>query len=119
MRKASTPFIAEPTAPDFSDGYANTPSDAEVAAAETALRKESENPQALKPYAAKVLMKVLYAARYARFDLLRAVCFLAQYITKWDATCDKRLYTLDLPPTSDRLDRRWVRELSSPSICRR
>merc|ERR1712039_860804 len=30
----------------------------------------------------------------ARFDLLRAVCFLAQYITKWDENCDKRLYRL-------------------------
>ena len=36
-------------------------------------------------------MKVLYAARYARFDLLRAVCYLAQYITKWDQECDRRL----------------------------
>ena len=50
--------------------------------------------QGLKPYAAKVLMKVLYAARYARFDLLRAVCYLAQYITKWDEQCDRRLYRL-------------------------
>ena len=39
-------------------------------------------------------MKVLYAARYARFDLLRAVCYLAQYITKWDEQCDRRLYRL-------------------------
>ena len=36
-------------------------------------RGEDGSSQALKPYAAKVLMKVLYAARYARFDLLRAV----------------------------------------------
>ena len=35
----------------------------------------------LKPYAAKVLMKLLYAARYARPDLLRAVCWFAEYIT--------------------------------------
>ena len=39
-------------------------------------------------------MKALHAARYARFDLLRAVCYLAQYITKWDEACDKRLYRL-------------------------
>ncbi len=31
---------------------------------------------ALQPIAAKVLMKILYAARMARFDLLRAVCRL-------------------------------------------
>ena len=41
----------------------------------------------LKPYAAKVLMKILYAAR-------RAVCALAQFITKWDEQCDLRLHRL-------------------------
>ena len=51
-------------------------------------------PQQLKPYAAKILMKILYAARYARLDLLRAVCALAQFITKWDKQCDLRLYRL-------------------------
>ena len=39
-------------------------------------------------------MKILYAARYARLDLLRAVCALAQFITKWDEQCDLRLYRL-------------------------
>jgi hypothetical protein len=31
----------------------------------------------LAPIASKILMKVLYAARMARFDLLRATAFLA------------------------------------------
>ena len=75
LRSASTPFLAEPTAPDFSDGCVK-PSVEEVAAAERQLQ-EACDAQGLKPYAAKVLMKVLYAARYARFDLLRAVCYLA------------------------------------------
>ena len=39
-------------------------------------------------------MKVLYAARYARFDLLRAVCALAQQVTKWTRECDLKLYRL-------------------------
>lgn len=39
-------------------------------------------------------MKILYAARMARFDLLRAVNKLATYIVKWDDACDKRLYRL-------------------------
>ena len=39
-------------------------------------------------------MKILYAARMCRFDLLRAVCVLAQRITKWDATCDRKLHRL-------------------------
>ena len=44
------------------------------------------------PYAAKILMKILYAARMARFDFLRAVCGLAQFITRWDDECDRKLY---------------------------
>ena len=39
-------------------------------------------------------MKVLYAARMARFDLLRVVCGLACCVTKWDAQCDRRLHRL-------------------------
>ena len=39
-------------------------------------------------------MKILYAARMARFDLLRAVCHLACFITKWTTECDKRLHSL-------------------------
>ena len=33
--------------------------------------------------ASSVLMKVLYGARMARFDLVRAVCTLATRVTKW------------------------------------
>ena len=44
--------------------------------------------------AAKVLMKILYAARMARFDLLRAVCDLACFVTKWTAECDRKLHRL-------------------------
>ena len=46
------------------------------------------------PIAAKVLMKVAYAARYARFDLQRAVNHLACFVTKWDADCDRKLHRL-------------------------
>ena len=88
MRIASTPFLPEPTTPDFSDDLPVTAE--EIKQAERNIRKGAE----MQPYAAKVLMKVLYAARYARLDLLRAVCHLAQFITKWDADCDARLYRL-------------------------
>ncbi len=47
-----------------------------------------------KPIAAKVLVKVLFAARMARFDLLRAVYKLARSITKWNSSCGKRLHRL-------------------------
>ena len=48
----------------------------------------------LQPLAAKVLMKILYAARMARFDLLRAVCDLACFVTKWTEECDRKLHRL-------------------------
>ena len=48
----------------------------------------------LQPIAARVLMKVLYGARMARYDLLRAVNGLATEITKWTPRCDLRLHRL-------------------------
>ena len=97
MRHAPTPFLAEKSSPDFSGGYAaaNAAANAQeenVHVAESALQTATERQ--LKPYAAKVLMKVLYAARFARQDLLRAVCQLARHITKWTEECDRRLYHL-------------------------
>ena len=38
----------------------------------------------LQPIACKVLMKILYGARLARFALLRPIAALASKITKWD-----------------------------------
>ena len=88
MRHATTPFLPEKMAPDFSDGYATER--IEVEAAEIALR----NVAHLQPYAAKVLTKVFYIARYACLDLLSAVCLVAQHIATWDQFCDRRLYPL-------------------------
>ena len=48
----------------------------------------------LQTAAASILMGILYVARMARFDLLRATCGLACFITKWTVTCDKRLLQL-------------------------
>jgi hypothetical protein len=44
--------------------------------------------------APRVLMKVLYAARMARFDLLRAVNHLARFTTKWEPVHDLCLHQL-------------------------
>ena len=55
---------------------------------------DSSDAGQLQPIAARVLMKILYAARMCRLDLLRAVCVLAQWVTRWDATCDRRLHRL-------------------------
>eukprot|EP00975_Prorocentrum_lima_P038387 8068634-Prorocentrum_lima.AAC.1 len=39
-------------------------------------------------------MKILYGARMARYDLLRAVAYLASCVTKWTVTCDQDLHQL-------------------------
>ena len=39
-------------------------------------------------------MKILYAARMARFDLLKATNALACKLTKWDSKCDLQLRRL-------------------------
>ena len=48
----------------------------------------------LQPIASRVLMKILWAARLARFDLLRAVGHLATKVTKWTSKQDKELHRL-------------------------
>ena len=49
---------------------------------------------AIAASAASVLMKCLYAARMARFDLLRPVQGLAKYLTKWTKRQDDELFQL-------------------------
>jgi len=70
LSKAATPFLEDP------------PADIDLPAGE------------LQPHAAAILMKILYAARISRPDLMRAVCYLACCITRWDTHCDKQLYRL-------------------------
>ena len=55
---------------------------------------ENEEPGRLQPIASKVLMKILFAARVARFDLLRATQSLASRVTKWSIECDVALHRL-------------------------
>ncbi|CAE8601403.1 unnamed protein product [Polarella glacialis] len=59
------------------------------------LPEEDDNePGKLADAACSVLMKVLYGARLARFDLLKAVAGLASKVTNWSVSCDKRLFRL-------------------------
>ena len=39
-------------------------------------------------------MKILFAARMGRFDLLFSVVSLARLVTRWTVSCDKRLFRL-------------------------
>ena len=48
----------------------------------------------LAPHAARVLMKLLYAVRIARFDLLRSINMLARNATKWSKHDDIKLHHL-------------------------
>ena len=74
MKKVATPFHEERIARPVAD--------------------ESEKKGVLAPIAARVLMKILFAARMARYDLLRAVQGLAARVTKWSADCDRALHRL-------------------------
>lgn len=44
--------------------------------------------------ASNVLMKILYAARACRFDLLFTVTRLARDTTRWTTACDRRMHHL-------------------------
>ena len=68
-KKKGTPDVVEPDAEPEPNGY-------------------------MQPHAAKVLMKIVYGARMARFDLLRAISYLASSVTKWTKQCDEDLYRL-------------------------
>ena len=57
-------------------------------------KEEDEKSGRLQPIASKVLMKILFAARMARYDLLRATQSLASRVTKWSEDCDIGLHRL-------------------------
>jgi dUTPase len=48
----------------------------------------------LQPFASRILMNILYAARMCRCDLLQVVCGLASCATKWTHQCDRDLRRL-------------------------
>ena len=48
----------------------------------------------LGSHAAKILMKILYAARMCRYDLLSTVCSLARNITKWSRVRDWKMHRI-------------------------
>eukprot|EP00972_Heterocapsa_arctica_P006678 976591-Heterocapsa_arctica.AAC.1 len=68
--------------------FAATPFLDEDKVAEDCARDPEGFKGTLQPIASSVLMKVLYAASLAIFDLLEAVANLAQKVTKWDKGCD-------------------------------
>ena len=95
LRKVDTPFLAEKL--------------------ETPMWEDKDKvPEGnLKSIAAKVLMKILYAARMARYDLLRPTCALASLVTKWTPKCDRALHRLVsyINCTLDRKMIAWVGDM--------
>ena len=61
---------------------------------ESKLEDNAKQQGTLQPIACKILMKILYGARLARFDLLRPIAALASKITKWDNNCDLMLHRI-------------------------
>ena len=57
-------------------------------------KEDDEKSGRLQPIASKVLMKILFAARMAHYDLLRATQSLASRVTKWSEECDVGLHRL-------------------------
>ena len=49
---------------------------------------------ALQPVAASLLMQMLYEARFARPDHLRAIAYLARKVTRWRPLQDRQLFRL-------------------------
>ena len=56
--------------------------------------QDKEPKGILASCAASILMKLLYTARLARFDLLKAITTLASRLTTWTRRCDKQLTRL-------------------------
>ena len=93
LRAVSTPFTGLTTTSDIKRDAtampATQPDDGDANGIAPAPK-----PGKLQPIAARVLMKLLYAARMARYDLLKAVNTLACFIHKWDLQCDVALHRL-------------------------
>ena len=72
LKHVETPFLDEASFPDA----------------------DFEQPGQLAGCAASVLMKTLWGARMVRWDLLKAVCYLARRVAKWTHACDRMLHRL-------------------------
>ena len=56
--------------------------------------EEEKDRGRLAPVAARIVMKILYGARFVRMDMLRIIGLLACSFTRWTSDCDKRLHRL-------------------------
>ena len=93
--QVGTPFLSSESEP----GPARAPAKAVSGVMPGTVADEDEGPDEaekgeLASVAAQIVMKVLYAARAVRLDLLRAVQGLARCMTKWTRRSDAELFRL-------------------------
>ena len=81
LKEVCPPFLAEPREPSPARDPMKSGDDLDSPAVEPTGGIDA--PRRLQPIAARVSVKVLYGARMARYDLLRAANGLATEITKW------------------------------------
>ena len=89
LRKVTTPFLASSISPDVEVGA--------VDGASPTITNEDDDSEprgALAKVASSVLMKLLYGARVARWDLLKAVTRLAGRVSRWTRQNDAELHRL-------------------------
>jgi hypothetical protein len=72
LKVTNTPFVDEKTVTD----------------------DETKQEGALADSCSSILMKFLYGARVARWDLLPIIGLLASMVSKWNAACDRMLYKM-------------------------
>ena len=80
---------------------------------ESDVTPDDGNRGSLAPHAASILMKLLYAARIARFDLLRSINMLARNVNKWTSNDDARLHHL-MCYVNSTLDKRMIGWVGDP-----
>ena len=100
IKRVTTPFLDESKA-EFDENdliakikAARQPISDEVSSKAKYHAALSQGGGTLANIASAVLMKILYAARMGRFDLLRPVTALGSRITTWTKLCDMRLHRL-------------------------
>ena len=91
IKKVATPFLDE-SKPEFDENPIAAVSSA--GSKSSAAVSSAEMTGVLGDIASAVLMKILYAARMGRYDLIRPVTALGSLITKWSPLCDLKLHRL-------------------------
>lgn len=100
LRRVQTPFLDDSMA--FAKGepqicntcWAKKKRGLDLAEVRTQVDASPPPQGVLAPIASRVLMKVLYAARMARPDLLKAIKSLVRKVTRWGVVCDAKLHRL-------------------------